>query len=114
MVQNLINEFRQSCGKEPIKYWNNILDDHCLSHTLAMINLGDLYHTPKYYLKDYSEIVAYCDFRIDWPTTLRYLIFEEIGKSEEEEHKKILLESRELGYGIMSDKEKIYITIRGR
>ena len=111
-IINFINEFRQSCNKEPVKYWNRVLDDHCLSHVLAMINSGELYHAPKDYLKDYGEIVACCDFRNNWDETFRYLIFEIIGNSLD--HKKILLESQELGYGIMSDKGKVWITIRGK
>ena len=111
-IMNLINEFRQSCGKEPVKYWNRVLDDHCLSHTLFMINSGQVDHAPKYYLGHYDEIVWRCDFMNTWDETFRYLIFELIGKSEK--HKKILLESQELGYGVMSDKNKVFITIRGR
>ena len=111
-IYNLINEFRQSCNKGPVRHWNKVLDDYCCSHTTAMINLGKLYHTPEYYLKDYGEIVACCDFRDNWDETLRYLIFQVIGDSEE--HRKILLQSQELGYGIMSDKNKVFITIRGR
>ena len=47
-----------------------------------------------------------------WDETFRYLIFELIGKSEK--HKKILLESNEIGYAVMSDQNRIYITIRGK
>ena len=111
-VINLINEFRESCGKEPVKYWNRVLDDHCLSHVLAMINSGEVYHAPRDYLRGYDEIVWRCDFMNTWDETFRHLIFELIGKSEE--HKKILLESQELGYGIMADKNRIFITIRGK
>ena len=111
-IINLINEFRAKYGKGPAEYWNRVLDDHCLSHTLAMINSAKVYHAPKDYLKDYGEIVWRCDFMNTWDETFRHLIFELIGKSEE--HKKILLESQELGYGVMSDKNKVYITIRGK
>jgi len=111
-VINLINEFRESCGKEPVKYWNRVLDDYCLFHSIWMIKSGKVDHAPKDYLKDYGEIVWRCDFMNTWDETFRYLIFELIGKSEE--HKKILLESQELGYGVMSDQGKVFITIRGR
>ena len=111
-IMNLINEFRQINSKKPIENWNRTLDDHCLSHTLAMINKGEIYHAPRDYLKNYDEIVWRCDFMNTWDETFRHLIFELIGKSEE--HKKILLESQELGYGVMSDKNKVYITIRGK
>ena len=111
-VRDLFNEFRQINGKEPVRNWNRVLDDHCLSHVLAMLNLGNLYHTPEHYLKDYSEIVACCDFRNNWGETFRYLIYEVIGNSPD--HREVLLESQEIGYGIMSDKNKVFITIRGR
>lgn len=111
-VMNLINEFRAKYGKEPLINWNRVLDDHCRSHVLAMINSGEVYHAPRNYLQGYGEIVWRCDFMNTWNETFRYLIFELIGKSEE--HKKILLESQELGYGIMSDQGKIFITIRGK
>jgi len=111
-VMNLINELRHINGKEPLINWNQVLNDHCLSHTLAMINSGEVDHAHKDYLQDYGEIVWRCNFMNTWDETFRYLIFELIGKSEE--HKKILLESQELGYGIMSDQGKIYITIRGK
>ena len=111
-MKDLINQFRQINGKEPVRNWNKVLEDHCLGHVLAMINSGKLYHAPEYYRKGYSEAVACCDFITDWGTTLRYLIFEVIGKSEE--HKKILLESNEIGYAVMSDKNRVFITIRGK
>jgi len=111
-VINLINEFRESCSKEPVKYWNKILSDFCLTHSIAMVNSGKLYHAPEYYRRGYSEAVACCDFITDWETTLRCLIFDVIGNSPE--HREILLESQEIGYGIMSDKNRVFITIRGK
>jgi len=111
-VKDLINQFRQINGKEPVRNWNRVLDDHCLSHVLAMINSGKLYHAPEYYRKGYGEAVACCDFITDWETTLRCLIFDVIGNSPE--HREILLESQEIGYGIMSDKNRVFITIRGK
>ena len=111
-IQNLINEFRAKHSKGPVEYWNRILDDYCTQHCIAMINSGEVYHAPRDYLKDYSEIVWRCDFMNTWDETFRHLIFELIGKSEE--HKRILLESQELGYGIMADQDKVFITIRGR
>lgn len=112
MITKIINKYREENGKKPVEYWNKILCDFCFAHVLAMIYKGELYHTPDYYLKDYSEIVACCDFRNTWEETFEFLIFQVIGGSEE--HRKILLQSQEIGYGILSDKNKVFITIRGK
>jgi len=112
MFLSLINEFRQINNREPARYLNKILDDYCLAHTLAMVNRNGIYHAPACYLDGYAEIVGCYDYLGNFEDTIRFFL-SELG-SKYPEHKKILLDIQEIGYGIMVHQGRLYITIRGR
>lgn len=112
MIPKAINDFRCENGARPVEVWNKKLNDRCLLHTSAMIHRGKLYHTPTCYLEDYREIVGACSFLDNYENTARSLIFDYIGKSPE--HKKILLECNEMGYGDETRDGNLIITIRGK
>lgn len=112
MVSEIINEYRRQNNREPVRYWNRILDDYCLAHSVAMFNNRDLYHAPDCYLKDYAEIIGCYDFIDTVLNTFRFMLSDTDKKYPE--HKKILLESQEMGYGYITHDGKFYITIRGK
>lgn len=111
MILKTIDDFRRENGVGPVLNWNTGLKDNCLKHTLAMINRGELYHTPDRYLEDYQEIVGACSYLANFEDTIRSLIFE-MGTSLE--HKRILLGCNEMGCGEMVYNGNLIITIRGR
>jgi ribosomal protein S24E len=58
------------------------------------------------------EAVAMCYFKDRWNDTIYYLIFEVLGQNES--YRKVLLESKELAYGIIQFGNKVWITVRGK
>lgn len=111
MVADIINEFRNTNGKERIFCWDPVENDYCLEHCLYMAKTDKVEHALKDFLKGKAEAIAMCLFDTDINTTARYLIFSVLNASEE--HRNILLNYDNLAYGIYMDNYKMYLTLRG-
>ena len=111
IVANIINEFRSLNSRCPIQNWDKQISHYCVNHCWAMVKNG-FYHAEPHYLNDWEEIIAVCSQREIWEDTVRYLIFATIGNSII--HREILLNSSEIGYGIIVCEGNVYFTIRGR
>lgn len=112
MIIDTINEFRRQNNKPPVLNWMSHLNDYCLLHSLEMARRKECYHSEEFYRPTYGEIVAKGSFLNNFGNSIRYMIFEVIGKSPE--HRELLLNWNTMGYGYNVDKEEIYLTIRGR
>ena len=111
-VLDEINAFRASYKIEPVERYNRVMSDYCQEHCWWMAGNDVLEHAPDWAIKGWKEAVAMCYFSGRWSDTIHCLIFEVLGQSEP--HRKILLESKELAYGIFQFKNKVWITVRGR
>jgi hypothetical protein len=111
MVIEAINDFRTENGRGRILYWNSVENAYCQLHSLHMSHIEKLEHTPFYYLSDRSEIVAVSNFAFNFRDTVRFMIYVLFGESPK--HKEVLLNCERLSYGVIVDKGKVYLTIRG-
>ena len=111
MVIDIINEFRNKNGKERIFCWNPVENGHCFQHCLYMANHGYLIHAPEVFRKDKAEAIAISCFMEDNEKTIRYLLYECIGRSQE--HKDIVLNYDNLAYGFYLHDYTAFLTIRG-
>jgi uncharacterized protein YkwD len=110
MIVGIINEYRITNGKCPAN-WNKVLSDYCQAHTLAMASREDAFHAPSCYLNDYREAIGVVSFGHNFPDTIWRMI-DEFNSSPE--HRSILQDCQELGYGVLVHKGMLYMTVRGR
>jgi hypothetical protein len=111
MVIDIINEFREKNNKERIFAWNPIENDYCFQHCLYMARQSYLVHAPEFFRKNKAEAVAVCTFMEDNEKTIRYLLYECIGKSQE--HRDVVLNYDNLAYGFYIYDYTAFLTIRG-
>lgn len=111
MIIDIINDFRQTNGKERIFCWDPAENDYCLQHSLHMARINNLEHAPAHLLKGKAEAIGMSDFNIDTNNTSRFIIFELMGNSTR--HREIILNYDNLAYGVFMHNWKVYLTIRG-
>ena len=111
-VLDEINAFRATHHVGPIEKCSKVVSDYCQEHCWWMVANDVLAHAPDWAIGDWKEAVAVCYFNGEWSDTVYYLIHEVLGQSEP--HRKVLLESKELAYGIIQFRNKVWLTIRGR
>ena len=110
MVKEAINDFRSENGKGRIFSWNERENEFCVLHSLYMANTGIFEHTPFCFRLHRAEILAVENFMFNFRDTIRHMIWNIFGESEQ--HRNILLNSERLSYGVIVDKGKVYLTIR--
>lgn len=111
MVIQAINEFRNQNGKGNVFAWNPVENDHCFLHCLHMAKENRVIHTPWYFLNGKAEAVAMSYFIHNAEDTIRSLIFQDFGNSEQ--HRNVFLNYDNLAYGFFMFDWKAYLTIRG-
>lgn len=112
MIPKAINDFRRENGVGPVEVWNDVLSENCFKHTQAMIQRGELYHAPSYYLEDYGEAVGGYPALDSEENTLRSLIF--VTFAQKPKHRDLLLNANEMGFGYIFNEHGLIMTIRGR
>jgi hypothetical protein len=111
-MENIINEFRGKNGRGAVECFDREVCNHCFSHSLAMSHRAHPYHAEPHLLNGWSEAVALGYFNGDFYGTLRELVYDVIGKSDE--HRNILLNCNTIAFGIFTSNHRMYLTIRGK
>jgi len=104
-----INSYRGNCCKQPVEI-DGQQNQWCTNHCWEMARQNKIFHAIPEYLNSWSEIVAECWQYSSWSTVEKTLI-ELIDSSPD--HKRIILNSNRIGYGIIAFNKKVYLTIRG-
>ena len=112
MIGQAINDFRIHSGARPVNYWDRPGDDYCAAHSRAMADRGALYHSEEHYRPGLGELVGYAKIVCAFDDTVKWIIWEQFGKSTEG-HREALLGWQRVAYGYFVQDGVLYLTIRG-
>lgn len=112
MVGRAINDLRRQHGKHTVSMNDYEQNQFCMNHSMAMAERGELYHADSWLRGDWAEAVACCSNMGDWGATEHKLIFELLNGDDE--HRSILIDTKEVAYGMMFRDNMVYLTVRGR
>lgn len=108
-----IEQFRRQHNVHNTPIWNGLVSQYCKEHCWAMARAGDLYHAPAYFLNGWAEAVGMMTYQGEEGHNMcARLVWDVIGTSED--HKRVLLASNELAYGLIIHHYNFYLTIRGK
>lgn len=110
-MREIINEFRHGNGRGHVDWYEDEMKN-CELHSVAMASRGELYHAEPCYRRDWGEAIACSSIRGNWDDTMRFIIWDLLGKSEG--HRQVLLNNRYLAYGYVTANNMIFLTVRGK
>lgn len=110
MLNDIINEFRESNGKSYYCYWSPSENTNCFLHCLHMSKINDVEHSPTCYLRDKAEAVGRHTFEFNERNTLYKIVYDMFGTDNE--HKDVLLKPH-LSCASYVSNGYVYATVRG-
>lgn len=109
MLEDTVNAFRVNNGVGSISNWDKRDQYNCKLHCLAMARERNVFHTPSYYIEDWDEAVAACQYSDNWESRI---INEVLGYSEP--HRNLILNNSILACNYHIQDWIVYVTIRGK